>query len=179
MSVTGNRLDFFRNRIRLIDTLREFVKRHVFDIVITAVLLVTAGWLVSFGLQVFGGYSQMVEAPTHIIRLQIINGSGDRAAIAAVTHCLHELTDTDLGIEIVARESFAVKDAGRTMVVSREKDLTAANLLAMRLGLDPGTVFFKALEHNRELISATLILGRDFRDVVLTALPEKEKPGKS
>jgi hypothetical protein len=179
MRVSWNSLGFLHLCARFGSSLRGYGRRHLFEMITGGILLVLTVWLLSSGLKVLSGYSKTVETPGHLIRLQIINGSGDKTAIATVTSRLDNYANTVFEIEIVAGENFEIRRAGRTVIVSRQEDLTMTNQLARILGIDPGTVFYRPLENNRSHISTTLILGKDFRDEVLTALSDKENTGKS
>lgn len=179
MIVSRNSPGFLHLCSRFGGSLRQYGRSHLFEVITGGILLVLTVWLLTSGLEVLRGYSKTIETPGHLIRLQIINGSGDKTAIATVTGHLDNYTNEAFEIEIVASENFAIRRAGRTVVVSRQEDLTVTNQLARIVGIDPGTVFYRPLENNRSHISTTLILGKDFRDEVLTALSDKEKTGKS
>ncbi len=59
------------------------------------------------------------------------------------------------------KRAFEVREVEHSFVVSRVDDLSAARLLADRLGLDPGAVEYKPLVNNRQQLTATLVLGSD------------------
>ena len=73
--------------------------------------------------------------------------------------------DADIEIEIASRDRFSIREVNESMVVSRLEDMTAARLLAAKLGLDPDAVVYQPLENNRDHASATLILGADYQRI--------------
>jgi hypothetical protein len=59
-----------------------------------------------------------------------------------------------------------------SFVISRQEDLTASRMLAVRLGLDPDQVEYRPLEDNRRLITSTLVVGSN--GVTLATVKKKE-----
>ncbi len=129
----------------------------------------------TFGtLRAAAGFSREVETPDHLVRLHIVNGSSIKGLGREVAGNLDGFVDKELEVEVVRTETFDMTNLPRTLVISRVADTRAARLLARRLGLDPSNVVFEPLEHNTELISATLVLGQDFDLEAMQTLLRKE-----
>ncbi len=129
----------------------------------------------TFGtLRAAAGFSREVETPDHLVRLHIVNGSSIKGLGREVAGNLDGFVDKELEVEVVRTETFDMTNLPRTLVISRIADTRAARLLARRLGLDPSNVVFEPLEHNTELISATLVLGQDFDLEAMQTLLRKE-----
>lgn len=140
------------------------VRKHLtfsYDLFLIGVLLVLGGYAVALAFQVAKGYSATLPTPQWRVRLQVINGTGDKNILSRALNEISECKDDRMKVEIVETSSFRNTDLPQTFVVSREKDLKAAQQLATRLGLDPDYVTYEPLEHNREHITATLILGTE------------------
>ena len=115
-----------------------------------------------------------VDTPAHVVRLHIVDGSDDEKALEAVQGYLEKIQDNELEIEIAAVEPSSAVEVEETLVISRQPDLTAAKLIARRLGLRSDRVFYKPLEHNLDQVTVTLILGHD-GGALPAMLPEKEE----
>lgn len=136
---------------------------------LTAAAVAAVGiiYLLVSTLHVAAGITREVDTPDHLVRLQVVNGSGTVGLERVVAERLNHLTDAQLAVVIVREERFDKTDLPETFVVSRSPDLAAARLLARTIGLDPGKVSYEPLAHNSRQISATLILGADFEQTDL------------
>ncbi len=121
-------------------------------------------WLSSVG-RVVGGISQVMDTPTKIVRLQIVDGSGVDGFARRVAKNLSSYADPDLKIKIVEVVDFDRRKLSKSFVISRERNKIAARMLAQKISLDPSEVAFKPLEHNVRQVSATLVLGEDYQIV--------------
>jgi len=134
---------------------------------IGSILLVLLLLLFSSTLKVAKGISRVIDMPAHLVRLQVVNGSDVEELMQEVVESLENFVDSTLEIRVVDTINFDIKSLPLSFVVSREKDKTAAVLLAEKLGLDPSKVVYKPLEHNNRQVSATLVLGEDYKVVKL------------
>jgi hypothetical protein len=111
--------------------------------------------------KVVGGYSAEEPTPAYSMRLQIVEASPLGLTPATLATDIEAASDMKLEIEVAETGRFKVRPVPASFVISRLEDLTAARLLAERLGLDPDQVEYKPLEDNRGLITATLVIGAD------------------
>ena len=125
-----------------------------------AVVVVLAGTTV---VKMFGGVSRTVAAPAHMVRLQILDSSQAPGAAAGIAALLKSVSDGDVEIRIVGVDDFDIRPVERSFLISREADKTAATLLAGKIGLKASDVVYQPLENNYRQISATLVVGRDYR----------------
>jgi len=121
-------------------------------------------WFLSVG-RVVGGISQVMDMPTQVVKLQIVDGSGVDGLARQVTKDLTSYADPDLEIKVIEVVDFDRRKLSKSFVISRERDKTAARMLAQKINLDPSEVVFKPLEHNVRQVSATLVLGEDYQTV--------------
>ena len=134
-----------------------------------AVTLILLLHLVITTLAAAVGISRVVERPVHLITLQIVNGTGVDGLEHRLARRLERYQDALLEIRVVAKARFDLRPITHTLIVARQRDKTAAVLLAKKLGFDPSLVEFRALENNCEQVSTTLILGEDYQAL---SLPE-------
>jgi len=149
--------------------------RRILDVTLIVMAAAVVGYLVLFAVKVGTGYSRTLSVPERTVRLQIVNASGTRGLSSGVIARLKELSDLELTVRVVDLSYFDLEETQHSFVVSREIDCETARLLARRLGLDPDAVEYRELEHNTGYITATLILGRDTQEKLLTKPPSKEK----
>ena len=147
-------------------SLRKTFRRYLIEIICGVILMGAAIYIVTFGVQIASGVSRTIDVPSQVVRLQIVDASGERSALGAVADAVANYRDTDIEIEIASRERFSIRKISESMVVSRTEDLSAAKLLAARIGLDPEVVLFQPLESNRDHVTVTLILGTDYPGIV-------------
>ena len=130
-------------------------------------MLVVLLYFLSSTLTVAGGVSRVIDRPTHLVRLQVVNGSGVRGLARKVIKRLSDYADSVLELQVVEAVDFDLRELPRSFVISREQDKTAAALLAKKLGLDPSEVVYRPLEHNSRQVSATLVVGKDYKSMKL------------
>ncbi len=130
-------------------------------------ILVVLLYFLSSTLTVAGGVSRVIDRPTHLVRLQVVNGSGVRGLAREVIKRLSDYADSVLELQVVEAVDFNLRELPKSFVISREQDKTAAALLAKKLGLDPSEVVYKPLEHNSRQVSATLVVGKDYESMKL------------
>jgi hypothetical protein len=130
-------------------------------------MLVVLLYFLSSTLTVAGGVSRVIDRPTHLVRLQVVNGTGVRGLEREVIKRLSDYADSVLELQVVEAVDFNLRELPRSFVISREQDKTAAALLAKKLGLDPSEVVYMPLEHNNRQVSATLVVGKDYESMKL------------
>jgi hypothetical protein len=155
-------------------SIKKLVREHVLEVVCAIILLVAGAYLLTVGVQLTSGVSMTVPTPDHVIRLQVVDGTGDGEMLDEVTARLAGYEDTDIEIEIAGKERLKLGEVEETVLISRDKDLTATRHLAAKLGMATDAVFYKPLEYNRDQVTATLILGLDRPDLVATLLATEE-----
>jgi len=143
--------------------------RRVWDLLIVVSLIGTGIYLTPMIIRVSDGYTKTLAAPDAVVRLDIVNASGDRGLGTRAKNKLSGYTDRRVEVAVVADETFAVNPVMETFVISRDEDLSAAKLLAITLGLDPTTVVYRPLDNNIRCVSATLVLGQDATRIALLA----------
>lgn len=137
------------------------VLRRAFDSLLLTIVAVVAVYAVFLAVKVNRGYSQTQSGPERIVRLQIVDGSGVTGMTRQVRRILKERSDAELAVEVVEAKNFDLHQVARSFLIAREEDRTAAEMLARRLGLDPGEVAYKPLENNRLYVTVTLVLGSE------------------
>lgn len=108
--------------------------------------------------------TRVSEIPRHAVRLEMVDGCGKNGLMARVGRYLSETGDSELEVLIVDSSHLDLIKLSASIIMSREKDQTAAILLAHRLGLDESQVVYKELDYNQRLVSVTLVLGDDLGD---------------
>lgn len=141
---------------------------------IGSAFLIALLYLLSSTARVAGGISKVVDTPTHLVRLQIVNGSSVKGLAQRLGNQLSDYADPDLEIKVVDMVDFDLRKLPKSFVISRDRDKTAARVLAGKIGLDPSEVTFKTLEHNYRQVSVTLVLGGDYESMRLPRTIGKE-----
>ena len=139
----------------------------IFLVLACAAVVVYIGVLVH---PVVSGYSLEKPTPRYEVRLQIVDATGKFSGVGQLAKQIESASDLDLNVAVVETSRFDVRPVQRSFVLSRLEDVTAAKLLAERLGLDPDEVEYKPLDNNQSVITATLVVGADgVRPVTVTA----------
>ena len=141
---------------------------RVLEVVLVTAFAIVLAYIVSVTVKVTSGVSKTIETPSHLIRLQVLNGCGVKGLASRVADDLARYTDKDLEIMIVDTDNFAVREVLESFLISRTEDLTEAELLADRLGLDQSAIVYRELENNHRHVSVTLVLGADHEGLRLT-----------
>ncbi|RKX27667.1 MAG: hypothetical protein DRP45_00485 [Candidatus Zixiibacteriota bacterium] len=147
--------------------------RRACDAVIVLSLVAVTVYVASLVIKVNTGYSRTVDTPDRIVRLQIVNGSGNNRLVGQIMSHTEDWSDLEMAVEVVETEEFDRSEIVHTFVISRLEDLSDSRLLAERIGLDPDEVIFKSLEHNSKQIAATLVLGTDAEECLLKSKSEQ------
>lgn len=108
--------------------------------------------------------TRVSEIPRYSMRLEIIDVCEQDGLMSRVGRFLSQPGESGLEVLIVDSSHLDLKKLSSSIIMSREKDKTAAVLLAHRLGLDESQVVYKALDYNQRHVSVTLVLGDDLGD---------------
>jgi len=144
---------------------------RLLEVGIVAAFLLVMLYVASVFVRVSSGYSETVESPDYVVRLQVLNGCGVVGLAARVADRMADYRDSDMEIKVVDTDNFEIRKVAGTFLISRREDRRPAEMLAAKLGLDPGEVVFRPLVNDHSQVSATLVLGEDFETIRL--------PGKS
>lgn len=136
--------------------------------------------LVSDIMQLSGSKSESIDASTHLVRLQLVDSSGDSKAAADFVKAWENYSDEQIEIRVIESDDFDLHPVKNSFVVSRTPDTEAARLLAAHLGLVSENIDYQELENNYRQISVTLVLGSDCREIdrLFGIEPEKETLSK-
>jgi len=145
------------------------------ELAIVAIFALVLIYAASFAIRIQSGLSKTVDFPEHIVRLQILNGCGTDGAANSVTRALPAMIKLPLDVKIVDVDNFNSYDVEHSFVISRQKDLKPAKILAEQIGLDLDNIVFEPIENNYRSISATLVVGKDFETIFLDRDKKEEK----
>lgn len=132
-------------------------------IVVVAVTLVL--FVVSLAIKVTHGVTRTVDSPDHSVRLQVLNGCGQKGLAGRMADQLDNYRDKEMLIRVVDSDNFDLAEVERSFVISRDADKSSAKLFAEKVGLDPAEVVYRQLENNIRQVSVTLVLGTDYEKV--------------
>jgi len=160
MFATSSPQDSENHRVISVILQRPAVRKAL-QLMLVLALAVVMLYLVTLGVKLAAGVSMSVERPEHMVRLEILDASGVKGAGAKIARQLENLTNEDLEIVVVEIRKLELGELAHSFIVSRDRDETAAKLLAKYIHLSPGDVIYEPLQHNRRQTSATLVLGQD------------------
>ncbi len=144
-------------------SLRQRLQRsRLLEIGIAVTFFVVLVYVISMSVRVGQGVSRTLSSPEHVVRLQILNGCGVNGLASRLADGLADYADSEIEIQVVDTDNFDIVPVNQTFVLSRIEDLTAAGLLANRLGLPTEDIGYRPLEHNYRQVSATIVLGEDW-----------------
>ena len=148
---------------------------HVVTYAIGGSFIAVLVYVVIFSIRIANGVARSIDTPTHSVRLQILNASGVKSLTTKLAEQLSGYSDADVEISVVDTGKFDVTNISGSFVISREKDAGDARLLCEKIGLDPTTVVSRPLIDNKQLITATLVVGDDYARIRLLSHKPKEK----
>jgi hypothetical protein len=122
--------------------------------------------------KVVGSYTVEEPTPAYSMRLQVVDASSTGVLLKKLVQDIEAVSDMKLEIKVAETNRFDVRPVAGSFVISRQEDLTASRMLAVRLGLDPDQVEYRPLEDNRRLITSTLVVGSN--GVTLATVKKKE-----
>lgn len=159
-------------------SVKNFIRRLNFRLIgsigLALVFVVTVTLVISMMVKVAKGVSYTVETPERVLRLEILNGCQKAGIASAAAKKLSAYKDGYLEIIVVGTGDFETRKLSGTIVISREKDKTAAQHLARIVGIDEAEVVYRPLENNYRQVSATLVVGEDYDVTALPAVSDKE-----
>lgn len=136
--------------------------RMVVGVILTLVLVVSAGYLTVSAIRLANGITRTVPAPSRFMRLQVVDGTGgDRPAFTRIADNLVSLSDSVLDITVIDRVQFVTRRIERSLIISRDANVSSARMLADKLGLNPDEVEHVPLEMNSAQATVTLVIGQD------------------
>jgi hypothetical protein len=149
-------------------------KSRYLELLIAGAFVVLLIYVASFTIRVTRGVTRTIEPPTYRIRLQVLNGCGVPKLAARMSDQLALYRDDEIMITVVDTDNFNSLTIDSSFVMSREKDLTAARLMAEKLGLSREAVRYRPLANNYRNVSVTLVLGADHERITLGTPTEQE-----
>jgi hypothetical protein len=144
------------------------------ELAIVAIFALVAIYAASFAIRITHGLSKTIDAPDHIVRLQILNGCGTDGAANQVARTIPGLIELPLEVNVIDVDNFRAYDVSKTFVISRDEDLTAARLLTEQFSLDQDEIKYNPIENNYRSINATLVLGDDYETIFFPNQENKE-----
>ena len=147
---------------------------RVLEIVIGTAFVLVIIYVLSVTVKVSRGVSRTIDTPGETVRLQVLNGCGVQSLAGKTADLLSDYRDEDIEVMVVDTDNFSVREVPRTFLISREKDKTAAVMLAKKLGLEASDVAYRPLDNNYRHVSVTLVLGQDYEQVLQSLEPDKE-----
>ncbi len=142
--------------------LRLVVNGRTLDLAIVVVAVAVVGYLGYLGWVLTSDYSSTRPVTDDLVRLQIVDGVGDRALMQQVKARLADIDPAAIEVELVDSTRLVSRAIPRSLLISRLEDNDPARKLAVRLGLTADDVLYRPLADNPSLISATLVIGEDF-----------------
>jgi LytR cell envelope-related transcriptional attenuator len=121
----------------------------------------------SFAAKVSNGVSKTRPVPEVSLRVQILNGCGERGSAGKVAEALKSKVQLPLEVSVVNVDNFTVYDIEKSFLISRTKHVEDTRLLADQLGLFRDDIIYAPLEDNYRSIQVTLVVGRDYEDKFL------------
>ncbi|MBU0982913.1 MAG: LytR C-terminal domain-containing protein [candidate division Zixibacteria bacterium] len=143
---------------------------RIFDVCLLVGVVLVVVYGAVFAVRISTGYAAVEASPDYRVRLQIVDASGQNGGASQLSKALDGWSNGVLEVEVVERLPFDGHTVGETFVVSRQEDQQAARLLAEALGLDESVVAYRPLEYNRQLITATLVVGTGYAETMMTSL---------
>jgi hypothetical protein len=135
-----------------------------FSILAVFALVVIYG--ASFALKISNGVSKTIDVPTQAVRLQILNGCGISGAAERVARIIPGLIKPPLEASVVDIYDFKAFNVKKSFLISRQQDLTLAQMAATQLNLDATNIVFDPIENNYKSINITLVLGEDYDKLI-------------
>ena len=148
--------------------------KKLLTIAVGAGLVLVAVYLLATGVKVASGVSAMEPVPSHRVRLQVLAGTGEKDDARRAASFIREQAGGTLDVDIVEVDEYDLRTIARSLLVSRVDDRAGAEELARRIGMKPSEVTYRPLEHNNKHVTATLIVGPDFEEIVSSFQQAKE-----
>ncbi len=156
-------LSTLRNHIRRLNP--SILKNKRIEVISSVIILVALIYLTGIGIEATSGFTKTIDTPAYQVRLQLVDGSGDKEALGYVSKMLDKYNNDQFEVEIISREKYSLSDVNSSIIVARRPQLASSELLADFLGMDRSEIGYHRLAMNREQITTTLILGSDYRQL--------------
>ena len=147
---------------------------RVLDIALVAAFCVTVVFLILLSVKINKGVAKTVETPKHLIRLQVVYSNNLQDKSGELLKRIETYRDNDMELKIVDRDVFKIRPIEKTFIISRNEDISKAEILAKKLNLNDDNILYQPLENNYEQIAVTLVLGEDFESIMLPDELDKE-----
>lgn len=119
------------------------------------------------------GVSRSIELPTHSLRVSIHNATGQPGAEKKLVQQLEGYQSPELSLSVVAvGENPTVSES---FIIAREIDETGSRILAAKLAIPEDRILKRDLDFNTEHLSATIVLGKDYKRIGLKSEEEKTR----
>lgn len=141
---------------------------------IIVLFLIVLAYAASFTIQITKGYSKEREPVEYYLNLQILNGCGEKGISNRLAAKVERAVNKPLSVQVVDTDNFESFDVERTFIISRIPDTLAAAALAFQLGVKEA-VLFTDIENNYLDIGATLVIGKDYPQVLKLDNPNSER----
>ena len=156
-----------QRNIKYRQTKTRSMLRGWLQIVLAIIFVVTVTYAATTLIGISSNISHTVEAPENLIRLQLVDASGENGQADKIAKALTGYSDHELEIEVVELDRFDIRKIDSSVIISRERNTEASALLAHRLGINNDDIVYKPLDNNVRQISATLVIGRDFTGLTM------------
>ena len=147
---------------------------RIAEVIVGIAFVAVLVYVAVFAVRISTGVTRDSLKKGNLIRLQILNGCGINGLAADIGGKLNGYSNAGMEIRVVDTDNFELKRVPKSFLVSRTPDLTVAQTLATKIGLDPLEVTYEPLERNVHQISVTLVLGDNYGALRLDS-PTKEK----
>jgi hypothetical protein len=138
---------------------------RLIEMAIVAIFALVVIYAASFAIRITHGITKTVDAPEYTIRLQILNGCGVNGAASRVANSLSKRIKLPIEVNVVDIDDFESYHVEESFLISREEDTDPVKILSEQLNLE-GNIVFEPIENNFRSITATLVLGDDFEQLL-------------
>ena len=149
------------NRQRTVSRVRSLYQK-----ILMPALIILGFFAIVYSTVVIGKLTASVSyeetLPKHIVRLEVLNASTNKAVMRDFCRLVDGFADEFLEIHVVDTARYKRTDITTSMVISRESDLTAAQLMTDMIGVARSELSFKPYDYNQELVTVTIVIGDDF-----------------
>ncbi len=141
-------------------------KSRTLEMAIVAIFALVVIYAASFAIRITHGISKTIDEPQYTIRIQVLNGCGVDGAASRVADQLPTIVGLPLEIIVVDVDDFKSYHVKESFLISRDKDLRPLKIMANQLGIENKEIEFVPIENNYRSISATLVLGEDYQEII-------------
>lgn len=142
---------------------RSRITSRFLELGIVASFSLALVYTVSFAVKAARPVSRERQVPQISLRMQVLNGCGEKGCAGLVAERLERLVRFPLEVSIVDVDNFTVFDVEKSFFISRVPELNEARTLADQIGLSAADIVFAPLEDNYRSIHVTLVVGKDYK----------------